>query len=341
MGNLTKATKNKIIFLEKCAKLYGDKYDYSLVDYKRIDVRVDVVCKTHGVFSVLPYTHVLGTECSECKNGGEVVRLVGIKPESNSRLNKKTGRPKELLGKTLTNELVEKYTNNEYSFLSEGVKYTAHSKILFRHNTCEKEFFSSSTSFKSGARCPHCFQSKKKTIEILQQDFDDLSDGTYEIQSTEYINNKTKVEVLHTVCDNVYSVKPTYFISNGNRCPHCNIRSSVSNPVKMLTSFLKDNNVEFIRELRIPECRKVRPLPFDFAIKLNDTTTILIEYDGEQHFDESSTWKSRVEETDSIKDKFCADNSDTYKLHRIHYKENHITKLKEILISYGLLQGDL
>lgn len=45
-------------FISKAKEKHGDTYDYSLVNYINRKTPVDIVCKEHGVFSVLPKVHL-------------------------------------------------------------------------------------------------------------------------------------------------------------------------------------------------------------------------------------------------------------------------------------------
>ena len=36
---------------------HGDRYDYSLVEYKNAQTKVKIICKEHGVFEQLPQSH--------------------------------------------------------------------------------------------------------------------------------------------------------------------------------------------------------------------------------------------------------------------------------------------
>jgi hypothetical protein len=49
-------------------KLYGDKYDYSTVVWKGGSRPINVICKIHGEFSILPYVHKNGKGCQNCSN---------------------------------------------------------------------------------------------------------------------------------------------------------------------------------------------------------------------------------------------------------------------------------
>lgn len=61
-----KLTKSKVInqFIRK----HGDRYDYSLVEYKNSKIKVDIICKIHGVFSQQPSEHKKGQNCPSCSS---------------------------------------------------------------------------------------------------------------------------------------------------------------------------------------------------------------------------------------------------------------------------------
>jgi len=62
-------------FIEESKKIHGDKYDYSLVDYKNNKTKVKIICPEHGVFEQTPLQHLtLKQNCKKCvvdsyKNG--------------------------------------------------------------------------------------------------------------------------------------------------------------------------------------------------------------------------------------------------------------------------------
>lgn len=48
---------------------YGDRYDYSLVNYKSTREKVTIICKKHGPFQILPPNHERGDGgCRMCRN---------------------------------------------------------------------------------------------------------------------------------------------------------------------------------------------------------------------------------------------------------------------------------
>jgi len=94
---------------------------------------------------------------------------------------------------------------------------------------------------------------------------------------------------------------------------------------------LQDNNINYTKEFRIPDCKNKRPLPFDFAIFKNDQLDFLLEYQGEQHFFPiwgKKEFQKRIH-NDRIKEKYCQLNQITLK--KINYWEQG--QIKDILKS--------
>lgn len=58
--------KSRLTPIERFIKRHGDKYDYSLVEYRGQFDRVTVICPDHGRFTVSPVQHWKGSGCKEC-----------------------------------------------------------------------------------------------------------------------------------------------------------------------------------------------------------------------------------------------------------------------------------
>jgi len=54
------------LFIERAIAIHGDKYDYSLVDYKTAHTKVKIICSKHGVFEQKPMKHTQGQGCRLC-----------------------------------------------------------------------------------------------------------------------------------------------------------------------------------------------------------------------------------------------------------------------------------
>ena len=56
-------------FIAEAKEIYGDRYDYSKVDYKNRDHRVVVTCPVHGDFQIYAREHLDGKGCPKCEKG--------------------------------------------------------------------------------------------------------------------------------------------------------------------------------------------------------------------------------------------------------------------------------
>lgn len=92
-------------FAKKAKEIHGDKYDYSLVDYKGYDKKIKIICSTHGVFEQSPDSHLRGQACPVC--GKEKLSMLFSFPQE--QLIK---RAKEIHGDKYDYSLVD-YKNNK------------------------------------------------------------------------------------------------------------------------------------------------------------------------------------------------------------------------------------
>ena len=62
-------------YLNEFIKLYGNKYDYSLVKWEGASCAISVICNNHGLFDILPYMHKIGKECPKCSNRYSLISI--------------------------------------------------------------------------------------------------------------------------------------------------------------------------------------------------------------------------------------------------------------------------
>lgn len=60
-------------FIAEAKEIYGDRYDYSKVEYKNREHRVTVVCPVHGDFQVYAREHLDGKGCPKCEKGEKFI----------------------------------------------------------------------------------------------------------------------------------------------------------------------------------------------------------------------------------------------------------------------------
>lgn len=123
-------------------------------------------------------------------------------------------------------------------------------------------------------------------------------------------------------CGNEFITSINSFQTGKTRCDHC--AKSISRLEKKIESFLKEQQIKFIHQYSLNQCRDVLPLPFDFY--LPDYFTF-VEVDGEGHyhpcnFNQCSNKQAQksfeiTTKHDKIKTTFCEENG--LKLIRIPY----------------------
>lgn len=83
--------------IKEFINVHGERYDYSLVNYKGCAHKVKIICKTHGVFEQQVAVHLAKNGCTKCGNntsfsGNEFIKSFNnenIKPENTIKIGKK------------------------------------------------------------------------------------------------------------------------------------------------------------------------------------------------------------------------------------------------------------
>lgn len=80
-----------------------------------------------------------------------------------------------------------------------------------------------------------------------------------------------------------------------------------------ITQLLIDNNIEFAKQYIFPDLKDIRPLRFDFAIFNNGKLSHLIEYNGQQHYEQpQDSWSEGFEilqKHDKMKQEYCKNHN--------------------------------
>ena len=207
--------------------------------------------------------------------------------------------------KKKTIQEVREYINNEgYTLLSdEYINCNQELEIIcpYGHN-----IKMSWKRFENGRRCPHCSErswiNRKKNIESINEI---ISKEGYKFLE-EYTTAKTKMKCS---CPNghIFEINWNNFKS-GKRCPYCR----KSKGEEIIKSILEELKIDFIPQYKFKDCKDLLPLPFDFYLP---NYNLIIEYDGEQHFDvnrafnsnENKFWETVIH--DAIKNAYCEDNN--------------------------------
>lgn len=216
---------------------------------------------------------------------------------------------------------------DEYEIL--GNYKTINKKITIKHKACGFIWDVSPSHFlHNKSRCPKCVGVIKKTTKDYKNEVANMVNKEFVVLG-EYYNAHINILMRHSSCNKTFEKTPNVFLRSPS-CPHCCSRSRGEIKIK---GILEKFNLQYKEQYRLPDCKWINPLPFDFAI-FKDTTKLfcLIEYDGKQHY-ESVDWfggekaLKEIQRRDNIKTLYCRENN--IKLIRIPYWDFSI--LEEIL----------
>jgi len=256
-------------------------------EYINLNLKLEWKCNKGHKWKASPIKIIKGTWCPVCSREPTYT----INDMKKIAINRN--------GKCLSNEYVNSSSKLEWE-CEHGHKWKASPNQIKSNKTW----------------CPICFKNKTmKTIEDAHN-LAKLREG--ECLSNKYIN------VFHNLkwkCNKGHEWKAAFHnVESGNWCPICR----ESRGENKIATFLRKNNIQFERQKTFEECKNIRKLPFDFYLpKYN----ILIEFDGEQHFNPNCYHNkkyefSKIKNNDNTKTNFCTRNNII--LIRIKYDEKNI-----------------
>ena len=363
--NLTKEE-----FVKNAISVHGDKYDYSDSVYIDSRIKLNILCKMHGIFSQLPNSHLNGSGCAICKG-----------------VNKLT---KEQF---INNAIIihgDKYDYSKVDYINNNTKV----KILCK---IHGEFNQTPHAHKSGQGCPKCLGTFNKTLtkdEFINKAII-IHGDKYDYSKVDYINNNTKVKILCKIHGEFEQIPYNHLKSNGckkctgrhlctkdefisksitihgdrydysqvdyinnnirvkilckkhglfeqtplshfnmrNGCPKCNNSKGETE----IENYLKLNNIKYKPQFSFNDLVDKGELRFDFGIFENNNLKYLIEYNGVQHYENRKPFYRNeyefliAKKRDIMKIDYC--NRNNIKLYIIKYDENILEKMDFIKIT--------
>lgn len=300
-------------FIIKAQSIYNDLYSYDKVNYVSAKTKVIITCKIHGDFTITPNKHLSGGGCQVC------------------------GRNKIIAANTKTNE---DFLNEAHEVHGELYDYSKFINVKRSEKItiiCKAhgEFKQTISNHLSGQGCPTCAKNERG-INRRKSEKDFFDDCNY-IHNKKYNYSETTYQGMNSIIEPICPIHGSFKVlaikhyHRNQGCTHCSDEQLKSRPILEMEQYLNDNNIIFISEFRIKECRNVLELPFDIYIP---SLNLCVEYDGVQHykpiefFGGEEGYQKQVQ-NDKIKNEYCESNN--INLLRISYKQEHLKVLKEYL----------
>ena len=243
------------IFIEKAREIHGDEYDYSKVKYIDSKTKVEIICPKHGSFWQKPYLHLRGQGCMGCFN------------EQRKNMFKKD-----------FNDFIEQL-NRIYGGKYDFTKYNYINYNTRESVTCDKHgiFYRSPYELLNKKECPLCMKEKRKQDRIILEGknfvkkANIIHKGKYDYSKVEYVDSKTKVEIICPKHGSFWQ-KPPYHL-DGNGCQKCAFEMFESSGELEIKNFISEVG------LKAETNKRSFIYPYELDIYIPEKK-IAIEYDG-------------------------------------------------------------
>jgi hypothetical protein len=291
-------------YINKANLKHNNKYGYSLVTYNKAKDIINIICLKHGTFKQRADHHLNGSGCPKCVGKDKTVT--------------------ELINQF---KLIhgDKYDYSLVEYKNANTKI----KIICPHHG---NFELYARQHSKGVNCSNCERERisinqRKTTNQFVHQARITHNNTYDYSLVEYTIATKPVRII---CNKhgIFSQIPRSHI-RGSGCPIC----KESKGERKIRQYLESKNIKFISQFRFPDCKNLRPLPFDFYVT---DYNLCIEYQGEQHYLNKSFFNNDIKleyikNNDITKLNYCINNN--IKICVISYKEykNIPTILQEYL----------
>lgn len=196
---MKKLSQNEVI--RRFREVHGNFYDYSIVEYKGLNVKVKIICPKHGIFEMIPYNHMKGHGCRFCCK--------------NAKLNLEN-----------FSKIVNLLYGNRFD-CSISIINNSNNRVKIKCNKCGNVFEVDKyafTSTRNGGKCPFCEKEKhrvKRQIEFIKKCNSKFGDK-FTYPNLFYFNNSTKIEIICPIHGSFY-MTPQHHLNSNTGCPKCSI----------------------------------------------------------------------------------------------------------------------
>ena len=183
------------LFIIKANLIHNNKYDYSLVNCKDSNTKVQIKCNIHGIFEQLSSNHLQGQGCQKCCK--------------NCKMNDETFIIK-----------ANQVHNNKYTY--ENINYIGIKNkinILCKYHGC---FLQTPSDHLSGNGCYKCSGLVKNTEDFIEK-AKILHKNIYDYSKVNYVNTRSKIIIICKIHGEFKQMPNTHL--NGCSCSKCNLSS--------------------------------------------------------------------------------------------------------------------
>ena len=198
--------------------------------------------------------------------------------------------------------ILENNPNKEFKCFGYKKETKKHTVIIYCKN-CKQYFTKTWTDFLKNDKCPLC----ENRHNLNDMGFKATIPEEYEVLSS-YVNESTKILVKHKSCGFIWKTIPRNLYHQIG-CPRCNKKRSRGE--RAISNFLTQWQIDFVPEKSF-EWQSNPKRRYDFYLP---DYNLVIEYMGEQHYQETTYFPislAEQQEIDNIKKQETLDNNLNY-----------------------------
>ena len=257
-------------FINEAKEVWGDKYDYSLTEYKGALKKIKIIYDG-VVFEQVASSHLSG-QCPENTLTQEnFIRKAKLKHG-------------------------DKYDYSQVRFKDSKTAVMIGYKGIYYLQKPHHHLI---------GNCPeNIILSVKKTTKQFIFEANAIHDFKYIYDKTDYISNQTKV-IITCLIHGDFNQRPLSHLQ-GNGCPHCN----ESTGEKIIAKYLDKNGIFYDRQHKFHDCKNIFQLPFDFYIpnlRMCIEFDGKQHYEPVEHFGGIKAYE-QLKINDKIKTDYCEEN---------------------------------
>ena len=211
-GNRRRLTQEE--FLIKANKAHNNSYEYSLTKYKDAKTKIEIICKLHGKFNILPSNHLSGSGCQIC---GRIISNNNQKISTSQFIKK----AKNIHGL--------KYNYDKVSYINNKINVTINCKI-------HGDFLQTPLNHIKCQGCPQCgilvaAAKHVKPINDFVEKAKTVHGDKYDYSNAKHFGNRNiKVFIECLKCNKIFEQSPANHL-RGAGCPDC----AIENAAKSIT----------------------------------------------------------------------------------------------------------
>ena len=259
--NSDKQRASREKFIIKAKRVHGDKYDYSLVDYRNNKCKINITCSTHGTFEQRPSDHLIGRGCQQCARDSQRMTTYDF-----------TSKASVVHG--------DKYDYSESTYIDSVTKVKINCKL---HGV----FYQQPAEHLVGSGCGVCARNiKLTTSDFIRKSI--LTHGNkYDYSSVDYINSSNKVKIICREHGDFEQIANDHVLGKG--CCACSKTGFDTKRIGTLYILRSDcgeyfkagisNNVE----RRLVQLRRNTPFEFEPVAKITNNGNVVFKLEKTFH----------------------------------------------------------